>query len=65
MLKYVIFLALILFSFAAFSQVDLSVSVTNSLTFKPVEDVMVSLENKEIGFKETLQSNSADRKSVV
>ena len=57
MLKYVIFLALILFSFAAFSQVDLSVSVTNSLTFKPVDDVMVSLENKEIGFKQTLQSN--------
>lgn len=61
MKKCIIFLALILFSFSAFSQVDLSVSVTNSLTFKPLEDVMVSLENKEIGFKQMLQSNSAGK----
>jgi len=61
MKKYIVFVGIILFSITAFSQVDLSVSVSNSSGLKPIGDVTLLLENKEIGFKQRLQSNSAGK----
>ena len=57
MKKCLTLLSLIFLSFSIFAQVDLSVSVTNTLTLKPVNTIKVKLENKEIGFSETQSTN--------
>jgi hypothetical protein len=63
MKKCLSLLASVFLSLSIFAQVDLRVSVTNTLTLKPVSSVNVELENKEIGFSET-QSTDAQGKII-
>ncbi|HEV8084579.1 MAG TPA: hypothetical protein VGP55_15340, partial [Chitinophagaceae bacterium] len=58
MKKCLTLLSLIFLSLSIFAQVDLSVSVTNTLTLKPVTAIKVKLENTEIGFSQTQSTNA-------
>ncbi len=58
MKKCLTLLSLIFLSLSIFAQVDLTVSVTNTLTLKPLTAIKVKLENKEIGFSQTQSTNS-------
>ncbi len=49
---------LLLITATGYSQVDLTVNVINGLTLKPVAGEKVTLENKDIGYKQVLESNS-------
>ena len=49
---------MLLITATGYSQIDLTVNVINGLTLKPVAGEKVTLENKDIGYKFVLESNS-------
>ncbi|MFC4262886.1 TonB-dependent receptor domain-containing protein [Ferruginibacter yonginensis] len=54
-------LCIFLCNAAVFAQVDLTVSVSNNATLKPLASVAVVLQNKEIGYNQTLSTNAAGK----
>ena len=57
MKKCLSLLGTIFLSLTLFAQVDLNVSVTNSLSLKPVSNIKVKLQNREIGYSEIQNTN--------
>ena len=57
-MKYLFLILLCFTSYAGFSQIDLTVSVNNTKTLKPVTGINVLLVNNEIGYKSELPTNA-------